>query len=155
MVKIEMFGEYSLNIGYEKISIEQLKEIINNDDFLVQSISVSENSYGEYLFVELYQKSSAMCVTYYGIGYHDYKGKYIFTFTGFRNHNSEHNGDNFTPIHKIMAEREIGKRNVECIKRNNELVDEQTESQVMYEMLTDALGDEDGVLSEMEDAGLI
>jgi hypothetical protein len=62
---------------FYKVKFNKLLQIIDEPDVLVLEYSRSTNSYGNFLFIKLYDKKENEIITYYGLGIHEFRNRYI------------------------------------------------------------------------------
>ena len=116
---------------YERVTTERLIEIVQNADD--QTCEIDSNSFGEFLFVDV--KYGSNFYTFYGAGYHEYKGKYYI--------NEWH-----VYISSVQDSLTMDKEEVvdEILKREEEIRQmprsERTENQALFDLLSDVADDD-------------
>jgi hypothetical protein len=132
---------------WDKVTPDRLYGLINNKDYEVISISHSTNSFGEFQFITLWNKSANDFVTFYGNGYHWARDRYItdyFSFySGMRiNYPEKHVLFKQSVIDELKNVRELVEEKAKKHKR------ESNKKSSQFEMIADEIGDEDFAYSE-------
>lgn len=142
---------------FERISDARFQELLEDERTTVHRIELSANSYGEFLFVSLSLPQEAerpvgeraSIVTLWGLGYHDYRERWIHQeWAWYRAYSRPE-------LVEQMLDKEAAQKLLE--ERRNEIVPyvsqiTQSKRGKLYELLADLL-DEDGALTEIEDMG--
>jgi hypothetical protein len=132
------------------ITTEALINIINDGNVGVCNCSRSSNSYGDFLFIGLHHIKDDTYESYYGAGYHEYRERYL--------NNSWKSYPTTRDIISYMEKRDViitvKLNDLEALKGQYSL-HEQSENAVLFEELDDMMDDEDCVLCEMQDRGLL
>lgn len=145
----EEFGLTERERLFDKVSHARFLEFLNDPKTKVHRIEESTNSYGEYLFVTISRPGTKkrILVTFYGLGYHEYREKWIaedwYWYESVQS----------ALIAQPTIARDEAKRIIE--ERYREVKasaqqDTQTRQGQLFEMLAD-LTDEDGAWAEMQD----
>jgi hypothetical protein len=137
------------------VSDDRFQALLEDEHTLVHRIEFSANNYGEFLFLTLSlpeQTSQpvgerASAVTFWGLGYHEYRERWIttewFWYQAFsRPELLEQTVDKATARQMLEEQREH--------IRSSAGYPPQSERGQLFEMLAD-LTDEDGALAELED----
>jgi len=141
------------------VKTEQLLENIKSGKYELLEEEVSENDYGEWIFVWVREVETKSTIGFYSnFGFHYKKERYLLSnsFTKYTtNEWNNYNGKPLATIEELEATitkywNEI-KAKYEKQEPENKF---QRERNTMYDLLT-YLGDEDGTISEMEDLGLL
>lgn len=131
------------------ITTRELIERINDNDTVINRCSKSNNSFGTFLFVGVYNDKTQECRTYYGAGYHEYKE--IYVIDEWEDYGSR--DDETLRIAKSAVIYQINKA-VKIACKYQLGITPQSRNATIYSELVDAIGDEDAVLAQMEDMGL-
>lgn len=145
----EQFGFTERERVFDKVSHARFLEFLDDPKTKVHRIEESTNSYGEYLFVTVSRPGSKkrILVTFYGLGYHEYREKWIaedwYWYESVQS----------SLIAQLTIARDEAKRIIEERYREVKAYaqqDTQTRQGQLFEMLAD-LTDEDGAWAEMQD----
>lgn len=150
------FTPYNLDFTEEKKSMEQIAKLIQHKDIKVVGYSEDSNSFGEFLFIHLWDKKCRKGATYYGIGFNNLYDRFITQFKGFES--TDHSKclmDSKPTVTALEMLDKIRSRYYECEKEARQCKMKQSETGKLAEFLSDTIGDDDGVMSELEDMGLI
>lgn len=132
------------------INTKELIKLVEKPDNIVCRCAEANNSYGRFLFVDIHNDDTDECTSYYGAGYHEYRERYLIDeWAQFR---SDNNKDLCLPKDVV-----VGRINqcVNIARRCQYGRPPQCKSAELFEELVDVIGDEDAVIAEMEDRGLI
>jgi hypothetical protein len=144
-------GEYSIDLADAKKTYDQMIELIQNPDIQVIGYTEDENSYGEFLFIALYDRIAQAGFMYYGCGFSELYDRPVTYFKGDWD-------DQSVDFHKHKHQKvELGnlislmtRRYQDCL-RTMEQQKTRSDRGILTEELVDAVGDEDGIMAEMED----
>ena len=145
----EEFGFTERERLFDKVSHARFFEFLDDPKTKVHRIEESTNSYGEYLFVTISRPDTKkrILVTFYGLGYHEYREKWIaedwYWYVSVQS----------SLIAQPTIPRGEAKRLIEERYREVKAYaqqDTQTRQGQLFEMLAD-LTDEDGAWAEMQD----
>jgi hypothetical protein len=136
---------------WDRISGDRFNAIIADEQTAIHQIELSSNNYGEFLFVATSRGvgDKRVCVTFFGLGYHDYRERWI-TDEWFWYRANEFSERLKREISKEEAEGVLHERRAEIVSYASQ--QGQSGRGKLFEMLAD-LTDEDGALSELEDMG--
>lgn len=145
----EEFGFTERERLFDKVSHARFLEFLDDPKTKVHRIEESTNSYGEYLFVTVSRPGAKkrILITFYGLGYHEYREKWIaedwYWYESVQS----------SLIAQPTIPRDEAKRLIEERYREVKAYaqqDTQTRQGQLFEMLAD-LTDEDGAWAEMQD----
>ena len=145
----EVFGLTEEEALCWRVTQERFEEIFNDDQTLIHAIKNSSNNFGEFLFITTSRPGdkSRIGMTFYGLGYHEYRERWItdewFWYQANPFPNLKRQRLDKEEVSQLLQER------VESITPDVRS-DTQTERGKLFEMLAD-LTDEDGALAEMQD----
>ena len=132
------------------ITTKELIELVRNPDNVVCRCIEANNSYGRFLFVDIHNDETDECTSYYGAGYHEYRERYLIDeWAQFRSQDNE--------TLRIAKDAVVNRIN-ECVKvarKGQYGRPPQSENAELFEELVGVIDDEDAVIAEMEDRGLI
>lgn len=138
---------------FYRVSHKRFKELLSDEQTDVHRLELSHNSYGEFLFVTLSRAGETTVtrqpVTFYGLGYHEYRERWIHQEWYFY-HANMHPSTIANVIPKDEAQEQIEMRVQEIAPYIGQA--QQSRRAQLYEILAD-LTDEDGAISELEDLG--
>jgi len=143
----EAFGFTEREQLFYRITHARFREIFEDETTNVHRIELSLNSYGEFLFVTLSKpdERSRHPVTFYGLGYHEYRERWI------------HQEWYWYQTHPTMVGQTMDKDEARKLldSREQEIAphtrqERQSQRAQLYEIMAD-LTDEDGALTELED----
>lgn len=149
----EIFGLSEDEVGRWRVTDERLKEILTDPNVTTNTIKLSTNDYGEFIFITTSKgKGEArICMTFYGLGYHKYRERWLndewFWYQTPASTVSPADQISFEEGQEILAER------MEAISPHLEN-DTQTETGRMFEAIAD-MTDDDAAIAEMQDLGLL
>lgn len=145
----EVFGFTEREALNWRVSQERFQELFQDERTQVHEIHTSHNNYGEFLFLTASRpaEGSRICMTFYGLGYHEHRERWIteewFWFQA-----------NSYPelLNRQIAKEEAQERLQKRLEEIQPYVgsEDQSEHGRLFELLAD-LTDEDGALAEMED----
>ena len=145
----DIFGFTERELLFDRLSHKRFMQVVEDEKTAIQRSEVSINTYGEFLFVTTSrgEGDKRLYVTFYGLGYHDYRERWItdewFWYKSYSYPNS---------FEQNLSREEL----LELIRERQEQIatypSEITPSKrgKLFETLAD-LTDEDGALAEMED----
>jgi hypothetical protein len=143
----EQFGLTEKEALSWRISQERFQEIIEDDKTLIHDIRPDTNEYGEFLFVTTSRpgEKDRICMTFYGLGYHEYRERWI-SEEWFWYQSNPYILRNNIPKEEFKS---ILEQRIAEIQPN---LGKSTQSSLgyLYELIAD-LTDEDGALAEIED----
>mgnify|MGYP001170089670 CR=1 FL=1 len=145
----EEFGFTEHERLFDKISHTRFLEFLDDPKTRVHRIEESTNSYGEYLFVTVSRPGTKkrILVTFYGLGYHEYREKWIAEdWYWYESVQSSLITQPTIPRDEAKRLIEERYREVRAYAQN----DTQTRQGQLFEMIAD-LTDEDGAWAEMQD----
>ncbi len=87
---------------WENISYKRLKEIIKMPNVRVVNYSIDTNSFGTFKFITIDYNNSKDRITFYGLGFHEYKDSYVHSI--FKFYTSYKHSDD---IEKILNKSDI------------------------------------------------
>lgn len=136
---------------YDRISHQRFMSMIADEQTAVHQVKVDTNSFGEFLFVSTSRagEGKPVFVTFYGVGYHEYRERWIRDEWFWYEMSSPSKEDE----QKISNEETL-----ELIRQRQEAIaaykadEPQSARGKLYELLAD-LTDEDGAWAEMDDLG--
>ena len=75
----EIYGFTEREQLFDRITDDRFNSIIANEQTAAHQIELSTNNYGEFLFVATSRGAGGkrVCVTFFGLGYHDYRERWI------------------------------------------------------------------------------
>jgi len=75
----EAFGFNEQEALFNRVTDTRFQELITDPRTTVHKIELSNNNYGEFLFVTVSKPGHEKreCVTFYGMGYHDYRERWL------------------------------------------------------------------------------
>lgn len=132
------------------ITTRELIGLIADKDVVVSRCSTSCNLFGEFLFVGLRYDKTNECRTYYGAGYHEYREKYMVD--EWECFSSRDKGTVRLPILDVVHQIQVADG---IAYREQQDLTTPSENAVMYGKLVDEIGDEDAVLAQMQDMGVM
>ena len=124
---------------FERLTLKRGIEILSREDLEVYSSEISRNSYGEFLFITIKYKETA--IELWGLGEHIYRERWQDWFA-INKSDLRYN----EPIDKEVVFKQITERL--GLGKSYDL--EQTESGKLFEVLAE-IGDEDGAASMIDD----
>lgn len=134
---------------YDKLGHARFLSLLADERTTIHTAELSENSYGEFLFVTVSRPNTVRRVqmTFYGLGFHDHRERWITDVWPW------YEGSELSKIREQRLSREaveqlIAKRQQEIAPYLNQAT--QSSRGKLYEFLVD-LTDEDGALAELED----
>ncbi|HMN11531.1 MAG TPA: hypothetical protein PKD55_04320 [Bellilinea sp.] len=145
----EEFGFTERERLFDKVSHTRFLEFLDDPQTKVHRIEESINSYGEYLFVTVSRPGTKkrILVTFYGLGYHEYREKWIAEdWYWYESVQSSLITQPTIPRDEAKRLIEERYREVRAYAQN----DTQTRQGQLFEMIAD-LTDEDGAWAEMQD----
>ena len=149
----EIFGITEEEVTRWRVPDERLKEILAIPDTTINTIQVSSNTYGEFLFLTASRGrgEKRVCMSFYGLGYHEYRERWISNEWFWRQTPTR-----FVPAHQPIAQEEALAQLSDRLDEISPYLteDTQTETGRMFEALAD-ITDDDAALSEMQDLGLL
>lgn len=134
---------------YDQISHKRLLTLLVDEQTHIHEAELSENSYGEFLFITVSRPSEKQRTYYtlYGMGYHEYRERWITDlWSWFRSERMP------SLEAKRMTQEEVMQiidTRLAAIRPGLE-TPTQTPRGLLYEMLAE-IADEDGAISELED----
>ncbi len=145
----EIFGLTEKEQLFWRVNQERFGEILKDNQTIIHEIKESSNEFGDFLFVTTSRpgKQERICMTFYGLGYHDYRERWISKewFWYQANPNTE------------LVNKQLDKEEVEeIIKQRQMVIGQESRGNIqsargeIFEILAD-LTDEDGAMAEMED----
>jgi len=145
----EVFGLTDEEALSWRVTQERFAEIINDDQTLIHEIKNSSNNFGEFLFITTSRPgdNSRICMTFYGLGYHKYRERWITEEWIWYQVNL------FPNLKRQKLDKEEAQQLLlKCMESITPDVrsDTQTERGKLFEMLAN-LTDEDGALAKMQD----
>ncbi|MCZ7554596.1 MAG: hypothetical protein M5U05_18795 [Anaerolineales bacterium] len=145
----EEFGLTEHERLFDRVSHERFLEFLDDPNTKVHRIEESTNSFGEYLFVTFSRpgKQKRIFMTFYGLGYHEYREKWITDVWNW--YQSVRGGE----LENENVPRQVAKQQIE--ERYHEMQgyarrDTQTRRGRIFELIAD-FTDEDGAWAEMQD----
>ena len=149
----EIFGISDDEVTRWRVSDERLNEILADTNTTTNKARLSSNTYGEFLFVTASkgQGTGRICMTFYGLGYHQYRERWLTEEWFWYQTSSDMvgSGDKLS----IEETKEILSDRIADISPHLD-EDTQTELGRMFEALAD-MTDDDAALAEMQDLGLL
>ncbi len=149
----EIFGMTEEEVARWRVPDEKLKEILANPDTTINTIKVSSNNYGEFLFLTASRGKGEkrVCMSFYGLGYHEYRERWISTEWFWRQTPTR-----FVPVRQPIAQEEALALFSDRLTEISPHLDEDTQTELgrMFEALAD-MTDDDAALAEMQDLGLL
>jgi hypothetical protein len=149
----EVFGLTQPELDRWRISDARFQEILAAPDTRIHTVEVSSNNYGNFLFLTTSRGrgQSRTRMTFYGLGYHDYRERWILD-EWFWYQANQHTGDqrDNIPFNDALA----------MIKERRQMLSRdaagarQSEFGEMFETIAD-MTDDDAALAEMQDLGLL
>ena len=132
-----------------KISDDRFMDLVSRRDVDVYKIQLSENDYGEYLFVTLKRRKQEKSrpLTFYGLGYHEHRERWISSVWEFY---ETHLDLGQTAMRKVEAIEQLLERRLYVV--SNVTPTKQSPQAQLYELYAD-LTDDDAALTELEDLG--
>jgi hypothetical protein len=147
----EIFGFSERENLYDQVTQKRFEQILANPQTNIHEVRVSQNNYGEYLFVTVSREESGQhhTITFYGLGYHQYREQWITKSWRWY----------ITPTFSEQIKQKLSLEQAQALihERRDYIADEITDeppsdSAILFTMFADIL-DEDGSLSELEDLG--
>lgn len=136
---------------FGRVRDERFAKILADSRTTVHEITEDSNNYGEFLFVTVSRPDGnrRACLTFYGLGYHEYRERWIIDEWAWyeANATAERLGQE---IPKHQAEAMIRERRESITPYVGQ--EEQSPRAKLFELLAD-LTDEDGAYVELEDLG--
>lgn len=145
----EQFGFTERERLFDKVGHARFLEFLDDPKTKVHRIEESTNSYGEYLFVTVSRPGTKkrILVTFYGLGYHEYREKWIAEdWYWYESVQSSLIAQPTIPRGEAKRLIEERYREVKAYAQK----DTQTRQGQLFEMIAD-LTDEDGAWAEMQD----
>lgn len=134
---------------YDKLGHARFLSLLADEHTTIHTAELSENSYGEFLFVTVSRSEAERRIqmTFYGLGFHDHRERWITDVW------SWYEGSELSKVREQRLSREavaqlIAQRQQEITPYLNQST--QSSRGKLYEFLAD-LTDEDGAISELED----
>lgn len=133
---------------FDRISDTRFEAMMRHEQTIIHEVSLSTNSFGEFLFVTASNtdKSTRTTVTFWGLGFHEPRERWLSEqwswFTSQRTFSEQ--------LDKETALTEINKRREDVLGWDNH--EQPSKRAQLYALLAD-LTDEDGALSELDDLG--
>ena len=136
-----------------RVSDQKLREIITSPHTTIHTVKLSTNEFGEFLFLTTSRLNgqSRICMTFYGLGYHEYRERWI-SKEWFWYQSQESHVDIQTQLSGEELTEKLEQRLADISHNFGE--ETQTELGRMFEALAD-LTDDDAALAEMQDLGLL
>lgn len=143
---------YGLTPEDEKKTYEEMVNLIQHPDIEVLHYSEDENSYGEFLFITLYDKKAKMTFTYFGLGYHELFDRPVITFVGFKAcFDEEYYRKKNENVHLAVLIGLMTRRYYECEAQLKKQA-QRSEKGKLAENLAEEFGcDLDGIKSDLDD----
>jgi len=153
----EEFGLTKDEALFWRVKQERFEEILGDEKTTIHEIKESSNTFGEFLFVTASRKGkqSPICMTFYGLGYHVYRERWI-------NQEWFWYQNDYRP--SLLSQRIEKEEAPVLLEKRRESIqsemkpDTQTERGRLFETLADQT-DDDAAMAEMEDldniAGLL
>jgi hypothetical protein len=143
------FGFTEYERLFDRLSHKRLLSLIADEQTHVHSIELSENTYGEFLFI-LTSRPTAVgevraCVTFWGIGYHDSRERWLVDEWFWYDNDPK---DAAEMVAKGEVQLTIEKRLADIAPHIDQ--DKLSSRGKVFEMLAD-LTDEDGAYAELQD----
>lgn len=134
---------------FDRISDRRFKTLLEDTETRVHKISVSSNTFGEFLFISTSHTVDDTCyqITFWGCGYHEYRERWITDEWYW--YISYSRPDDDEPILTKEAVTEALQDRMEEIAANISHEPPSKRAQ-LFEMLAD-LTDEDGAMAELDD----
>ena len=136
-----------------RISGEKLTKILANTNTTINSLEISENTYGEFLFLTASRGRGdhRICMSFYGLGYHQFRERWLHDEWFWRQ-----TPNDFVPAHISIAKDEATTQITERLADISPHLEKDTQTEIgkTFEALAD-LADEDAALAEMQDLGLL
>jgi hypothetical protein len=148
----ELFGLTEQEQLSWRVSAERFQSFLDDGQTQVHEIRDTDNSFGNFLFVTTSRpgKQERVCVTFYGLGYHEYRERWItnewFWYQSRLTPEQKQKRLANDEVQSIMSQR---REEISADIRSTS----QTDRGRLFELLAD-LTDEDGALSELEDLDL-
>lgn len=145
----DVFGFSRNEILYYQVSDKRFRAIIDDENTTVHQVNISENNYGEFLFVTTSRagNNGRVLVSFYGLGHHEHREQWFTDSWFFYQSN---------PFSKVLKEQ-LEPDEVQFLlqERRSDIAPYATEHNPsqraqLFAMIAD-LTDEDGALSEMDD----
>jgi hypothetical protein len=134
---------------FDRLSHQRLLSLIADEQTHVHSIELSENKYGEFLFIQTSRPTDVgevrACVTFWGAGYHDQRERWLVDEWFWYDSDPR---DVEGRVEKGEAQLTIEKRLADIAPYNDQT--KQSKRGKFFEMMAD-LTDEDGAYTELED----
>lgn len=145
----DIFGFTEKEQLYWRVNQDRFQEILTDELTAIHKVELSNNDFGEYLFVTTSRPARAgrIAMTFYGLGFHEQRERWI-TDEWFWYQANVEEGKAGQRIEKEKAQEIITLRRAEIAPYLNQA--EQTDRGKFFELLAD-LTDEDGALAEIED----
>lgn len=146
--KKKAFGLSEREALFDRVTHKRLIELVKDDKVEVVDWKRDSNSYGDFRFITL--RKGDEFLTFYGHGYHDYREGYLvkewhFYFSGSRLNAWAHGKNGLL--------NELKREHQEYLARDKK-APAPSERGELFSILAD-LGDEDGAIADLEDAGYL
>ena len=149
----EIFGITEDEVNRWRVFDKKLEEILSNPNTTIHEIKLSSNNYGEFLFLTTSRGVGLKrtCMTFWGLGYHEYRERWIYEEWFWYQTSSELvDLQQKVSQEDAMAKLEHRRRGISPHLGQGA----QTEQGRMFEALAD-MTDDDAAFSEMQGIGLI
>lgn len=135
---------------YDRISHQRLMALISQAEVDIHEVSLSTNSFGEYLFVTVSCRTEQprRLLTFWGLGFHEQRERWIAETWQW--YESQRALGALPILPKDETSARIQEREAFVLTQTNPT--KPSRRAAMYELLAD-LTDEDGALTELEDLG--
>jgi hypothetical protein len=149
----EVFGITEGEVARWRVKDERLREILAVPNTTTHTIKLSTNTFGEFLFLTASRGvgQQRICMTFYGLGYHEYRERWI-SEEWFWYQSEESHVDTQNQLSGEEVGEKLEQRLAEISPRFGE--DTQTELGRMFEEFAD-MTDDDAALAEMQDLGFL
>lgn len=142
------FGLTPVEIRDYRVSADRFTDFFEDEDITVEKLTLDSNSFGEFMFVTLTRPQSDLRLTFYGLGFHDHRERWLTAEWYWYVPNAIGKDKQQPAIDKDEAQQVLQDR-IAFVRVNNS-PDEQSSYGKWFELIAD-LTDEDGAWAEMQD----
>lgn len=130
---------------FDRISDARFAAMMGNEQTIIHEVSLSTNSFGEFLFVTASEGGNKGSVTFWGLGFHEPREQWVTSWSWFTSQRAFDES-----VEKDQALTQIDLRRQDVLIWDNH--QQPSKRAQLYALLAD-LTDEDGALTELDDLG--